>query len=373
MAAAGPTEGSVPDTTASSGAPPPPRRGSLSAVLGVIGFLILAGGIGYVWRLEQQQAQTAAAAQVPELRQQVQGLRQQIQGLRQQLGQLRQARPAAPGDVKALSDRINALNGRVIALEHRQAPDLTRIQARLAALEQRQPVDLKGLRSDVKNLQQEVAAGQQKAAANAQLSQQIDALTKQVQQVATRSQQADSALTQRLDTDESRLVTLEQSAAKITRLTDRANRLARLQSAQMALAQGQKLGPIPGAPPALARFADMPPPTEAALRLSFPAAARAAVAASTPNDQGKPFLARMLAHAEQLVTVRRGNQVLVGDETASVLATARADLDAGDLAAAVAAVSGLSGPPAKAMSQWLGQAKALLAARSALTDMVAHT
>ena len=45
---------------------------------------------------------------------------------------------------------------------------------------------------------------------------------------------------------------------------------------------------------------------------------------------------------------------------------------AGDVAGAVDAVSSLHGAAADAMSNWLAQAKALLAARSALADMSAH-
>ena len=96
------------------------------------------------------------------------------------------------------------------------------------------------------------------------------------------------------------------------------------------------------------------------------------MAASQPDTGGKPFLGRMLTRAEELVTVRQGDRVLVGNPAAGVLARARGALDAGDLAGAVAAVSGLSGPPAAAMAAWLADAQALLAARAGLADMAAH-
>ena len=140
----------------------------------------------------------------------------------------------------------------------------------------------------------------------------------------------------------------------------------------MALAQGHPLGEIQGAPSALARYAADAPPTEASLRLSFPDAEKAALEANTPETKGKPFLSRILANAEGLVTVRQGDHVLVGNETAGILARARAAVEAGDLAGAVSAVSELSGAPAQAMQDWLKQAKALLAARSALAKMVAN-
>ena len=307
-----------------AGTPPAARRGAVAPALGGLAVLVLAGAIGYVW-YQQQQAQPGADR----------------------------------------SAEVQALASRVTALEQRKGPDLSRIESRLATLEQRQPADLSQIQGQVKALEQQVAG-------IAQLSQRVDSLGQQVQFAASRSQQTDSALKQRLDADASRLATLEESAGKISKLADRAIHLARLQVAQMALAQGQKLGDLPGAPGALARYAETAPPTVAALRLAFPDAERAAAAASSPDTAGKTFLERVKAHAEELVTVRQGDHVLVGNATAGVLARARAALDAGDLAAAVHAVSSLSGPPAQAMADWLDRAKALLAARSALADMVAH-
>lgn len=358
-----------PQSAANPGAPPepppppstpPPRRSAAGPVLGVLGFLVLAGGIGYVWYQQQQfqQHQPDTAAQLHALEQKVQSLSQQLSRM--------QAQPASrvPAELKTLSAKVEAL-------QQQKAPDLSSIESRLTALEQRKQTDLTPLENQVKALQEQIATIQQQSQQINGLSQQVKTLAQQVQDGATRSQQATSALTQRLDTDESRLVTLEHNSSKISQLSERATRLARLQAAQMALAQGHALGDIPGAPAALARYASDPPPTEASLRLAFPAAEKAAFSAVSPDTADKPFLSRVLANAEGLVTVRQGDHVLVGNPTAGVLARAHAALEAGDLAGAVADVSSLSGPPAQAMQPWLSQAKALLAARSALADMVA--
>ena len=144
-----------------------------------------------------------------------------------------------------------------------------------------------------------------------------------------------------------------------------------VQSASAALAAGQKLGDLPGAPPALARFADTNPPTEAALRLAFPQAARQALAAAHPVSGDKPLLTRLWAQAQDLVTVRQGDHVLVGDPTAGMLERARAALDAGDLSAAVTDVATLQGAAGQAMAAWLAQARALLEARAALAAWAA--
>ena len=396
--------------------PPPARRSRVAPVFGVLGFLLLAGAIGYLWYQQQHPPAAGQAAGNQALQQQVQQLsdqvarleqrpaagantpvdlqplQQRVQALQQQVASLEQQPPSTSGgspDLAPLQQRVQQLaaqvdklqqqgaapdlsaavtklSDRVAALEQRKGPDLSQIQARLDALEKRQPPDLGPLRDRMDALSQQIAA-------LSQMSQRVDELGQRVQGVAGQSQQEDSSLKQRLDAVDARLGKLEQQAGQIGQLADRATRLARLQAAQMQLAQGQKLGAIQGAPPALARFADQPPPTMAALRLSYPAAEQAALAASSPDTNGKPFFARVMAHAQELVTVRQGDRVLVGDPTAGVLSRARAAVEAGDLAGAVAAVSSLSGAPAKAMSGWLEQAKALLAARSALADMVAQS
>ena len=105
----------------------------------------------------------------------------------------------------------------------------------------------------------------------------------------------------------------------------------------------------------------------------FPAAAQAALAAGRPAPAGKPFLERIWAEAQDLVTIRQGEHVLVGDPAAGVLAHAQTALDAGDLAGAAASVGSLSGPAAHALAGWLDQARGLLAARAALADLAAQT
>lgn len=165
---------------------------------------------------------------------------------------------------------------------------------------------------------------------------------------------------------------LSQSGQQVSGIVDRATRLARLQAAAVALETGQKLGDIPGAPPALARFAGQAPPTEAALRLSFPAAAEAAHKASQPAiEENQPLLNRTWIRAQQFVTLRQGDRVLVGDPIAGVLARARELLDAGDLQGALQALDGLAGPAAEAMQPWRAQAQALVDARAALAAQTA--
>ncbi len=130
------------------------------------------------------------------------------------------------------------------------------------------------------------------------------------------------------------------------------------------------MGEIPGAPPALARFAHDAPPTEAGLRLSFDQAADNAHRVSQPAiTDNQPLLNRMWTKAQQSVTVRQGDRVLVGDPIAGVLAQARQSLDAGDLVGALKALDGLAGPAKEAMSEWVAQARSLIEARAAIGEL----
>ena len=290
--------------------PATPRR--LLPWLNGAGFLILAAGLFWVW-------QHPAVA------------------------------PPATDHTDALAHQLAALETRVTRVEQRplpQAPDLGPLTARLSALEQR-PVPQGGVPApapDLAPLERRVAAVEQRQPPNlAPLEARI------------------SDLSHRLEVDETRLAAGEKAV----------QRIPLVQAAALALAAGQKLGDLPGAPPALARFADSVPPTEAALRLAFPPAAREALAAAHPDTEGKPLLMRLWAEAQDLVTVRQGDRVLVGDPAAGVLAHARAALDAGDLSAAAAEVATLQGASAQAMAAWLAQARLLLEARAALAAWAA--
>lgn len=290
--------------------PATPRR--LLPWLNGAGFLILAAGLFWVW-------QHPAVA------------------------------PPATDHTDALAHQLAALETRVTRLEQRplpQAPDLGPLTARLSALEQR-PVPQGGVPApapDLAPLERRVAALEQRQPPNlAPLEARI------------------ADLSHRLEVDETRLAASE----KATR------RIPLVQAAALALAAGQKLGDLPGAPPALARFADAVPPTEGALRLAFPPAAREALAAAHPAAEGKPLLTRLWAEAQDLVTVRQGDRVLIGDPAAGVLAHARAALEAGDVSAAAAEVATLQGASAQAMAAWLAQARLLLEARAALAAWAA--
>jgi hypothetical protein len=324
--------------------PPAPATGTASKrdivpVLYVLGFAILAGAIIWLWDNPPVAAPPPPSPEIATLRQQVGALQERIARL--------ESKPAptipAPPDPAPLTARI-------AALEARKPPapvDLGPLEAAVAALEQR-PVG------------------------DPALTARVDAMASRQEALDGRMSAADTAIVSRQGAVEAQLGSLQKSAGQITALADRSARIARVQAAQAALDSGTKLGDIPGAPPALARYAAAAPPTEASLRLAFPAVAAAAMAASKPSLDGQPFLDRAWARAQELVTLRKGDEVLVGDPAAGVLARARAALDAGDLAGAVKALGALGGASAAAVADWKSQAQGLLDARKVLADMAAH-
>ena len=141
-----------------------------------------------------------------------------------------------------------------------------------------------------------------------------------------------------------------------------------MQAATSALHDGAPLGPLPDAPPALARFATIAPPTLATLRRDFTPAATAALAASLPVEE-TAISSQIWRRLAALVTVRQGDAVLFGPPAALVLTLAQTRLDAGDLQGALAALDTLDTGAAPAMAPWRRDAQALLDARAALAAL----
>ena len=272
-----------------------------------------------------------------------------------------EARP--PVDLAPLEARLARLEGRtgpdlsplqarIAALEARTGPDLGPLQARIAQLENRPPpppVDLSGINNRLDTLARD--AGKQSGDAAA-LGQRLDALANDLG---------------------AKVTTLQRDGQAVAALAGRARRTAAVQAATAALDSGRPLGAIPDAPPALARYATAAPPTASSLRLSFPAAAEAAHDASQPAVTGSQgFFGRAWTTAQQVVTVRQGDQVLLGDPVAGVLAHAGELVDAGDIAGALGLLQQLPEPAKAAVAGWTGQAQGLLDARAALASMAAQ-
>ena len=350
---------------------PAPRRFDTLPILYLVGFVVLASALAYLWR------HPAGSVVPPQDGNRVETLQQQVHTLAGRVAQLEQrptAVPPAP-DLAPFDARITELEKRPsVTVPANGAPpapatvNLAPLEARLTELEHRPPP---APPADLGPLTAGLAALTAKQVSDAgTLNGKLDSLDGRIRSSAT-------AITGRLDALEARAGAVEQqvkqTAGQLGAIADHAQRLSRIQAASAALESGQRLGDIPGAPPAVTRFAHNAPPTDAALRLSFNQAAEAAQRASQPAIMDdKPFATRLWTRAQQSVTVRQGDRVLLGDPVSGVLAHARQALEAGDLAGAVNTLDGLAGPAAAAMQGWTGQARALLEARAALAGMAAQ-
>jgi len=409
--------------------PLPRRRRDFLPLLYLLGFLVLGGSLFYLWRNPSMPAGAEeAAARVDTLQGQIHTLTNRLTQLEQRpapapppnlaplesrivaLERRPEAAAAAPTDLGPLTTRLDGalakqasdLQGvasrldsvaalaaaeevQQVAAAKQRASDLQGIATRLDALDgqqataaQQQASDLQGVATRLDTMQgQQAAAAKQQASDLQGVTTRLDTMEEQ-QATAAKQQASDlQGVTTLLGAMEGRLAAVEKQgggiAGQISGITERAQRITRVQAATAALEAGQRLGDIPGAPPALAQFAHDAPPTEASLRLSFNKAAEAAQHASQPAIMdNQPLASRLWTRAQQSVTVRQGDHVLLGDPVSGVLDHARQALDAGDLSGAVSVLNGLAGPAAAAMADWVGQARALLEARAALASMAAR-
>ena len=303
---------------------PPPRPRSLAMPM-VICFLILAGGIAYVgWR----------GTQFPP----------ELEAMQQRLAQLEQR----PAPLPANTADLRPLAARLAALEHRPLPpDIGPLETRVASLEKQ-------------------------AVINSQYPARLDAVSARVEALSSRERTAESDTERRISGGRSPA----DDAGTWHDADHRGNTAGRAPRPDRDGGGGARRRPAARQPGRRAtrrgavrhhRAADG---SHATPRLPCRRRGRAGRRA-TGAGRGSPFLSRVLDQAKELITVRQGDRVLMGNPSAGVLARARSALDAGDIAGAVAAVSGLTGPPAAAMA-WLANAKALLAARAGLADMAAH-
>ncbi|MFT8245389.1 hypothetical protein [Roseomonas sp. BN140053] len=293
---------------------------------------------------------------------------------------------AATQRVAALESRAGdadrQIEARVAAMEARATEAGRQIESRLAAAESRAGEAER--RSEARAAETDRTLSQRLGEAQRQLAERLAAAEQAItprlqaldQSIAQRVEAASGELDRRIGAQnaalDQRLAVFDARVRQAENAERRVGLLAARGALQSALEAGRPLGAalsgLPGTPaPALARFATAAPPTEAALRLSFEDAAREARAVAQPRGQG--VVDSALARIQGLVTVRRGEQVLVGDAVSGELEQARNLLDAGDLGGAVARLDQLPPEPKAAMAAWLGQARGLLDARNAVRDL----
>lgn len=277
------------------------------------------------------------------------------------------ARPALDPAAFAPRPALEDLAGRVEAMARDSTAASQQGAQRLAATEQA----LAGFAGRVAANEAALAARTQSIETqNARLAAMEQALAARLAvlegQIAQRAQAAEQQA--------ARLAALEGLTQRLAALEGRSARMAALDAVRVALESGQPLGaalrPLANPPEALARFAGAAPPTEAALRLGFEDAARAGRAASEPSA-GTGVLDSAVSRLSGMITVRRGEEILWGDAAGAAIERARRALDAGDLDGALGHLARLSPPAREAMRGWIANAEALLAARAALRQLAA--
>ncbi|RVT95292.1 hypothetical protein EOD42_17060 [Rhodovarius crocodyli] len=284
--------------------------------------------------------------------------------------------PPAPAPQVALppdhTATIEALERRLAGLEARPAPsmpDIAPLAARVTQIEGLQGrLDRLGERLDAA-----VAATRSVEAADAQRA---EALRGRLEAGLTEAQ---SRLEGRLSTLErgvNEALARQESASRtaLTALETRARTLTAVVGVATALEAGRPLGPhlaaLGSQPEALSRFAATGAPTEARLRLEFEEAARAARAAQDATPRGS-LAESALARLGGLVTIRRGEQVVWGEETEAHLERARRALAAGEIDATLAALEPLHPAAKEAMAPWIARARQLQEARAAISSLLA--
>jgi hypothetical protein len=336
-------ESSAVEANAPSTASRPARRDMLPWLC-AIGFVVLAAAIVYLWQYPGTPGDTTAGVSDTQMAE-IRVAEQKIDAIESRLARLeQQPKPPSTADIGKITARLDALDARV--------SDQTRLASRLDVLSGR----IESL-SGVNQSGNDVVKQQIQSA--------IDVVRKQ-------TQSGIDAIKQEVENNTSRLSAIEKAAGSVDAVSKRLDRIARIQAASLALANGEPLGDLPDAPPALARYATVAPPTIAHLRLMFPKVERAALEVSQVSSTNGPFIDRVWERAQGLVTVRRGDEVVIGDTSAVTLTRASAALEAGDLVAAVHETSQLDPKAVHALADWLAEAKALIDARAALTDMAAH-
>jgi len=135
------------------------------------------------------------------------------------------------------------------------------------------------------------------------------------------------------------------------------------------LAQGQE--PYATALRQLGPLAGTGVPTARQLRLRFPGQADAALMAEAGTDE-VPLLAQFVTWMASTAPFGSGQVIneLTMPATTAALQRAREQVDADDLAGALAALDGLSGTAATAMRPWTDGARARLAATAAMEVLV---
>ena len=402
-----PLGASIPDRSPPSapGAPIPtivplPRRSGGSALLaGLIGAVIAAAAVVAVMRyapdkmgLAPAGAAPAAVAPAPDLKPRLAELAARIEALQKQVSAL----PKSVPDQGDLPAKLAALQQQVVALQ--QAPaagapaalpaEITGLPQQVAAIDPK----LGALDQRLAGVEQKLAASPQGGGAAADLAPikgQLDSLGQ-----ALKSDQAALADLAGLKSEVAKLEAASagaHTAAAAAGLVLGATELrARIAGGEPFTSELDSIAKLAAADPALSASVAEPlaalkplagagAPSLAQLQAEFPAVATAiaqAEGSATGAAAGvakASFWDRVLGRLESLVTIRpvaEGGEV-AGNSTLDRLARAEDQLARGNLPAAVAELSALTGAAHEAAAPWIARAQARFATDAAAKKLAA--
>ncbi|CEJ16236.1 Mitochondrial inner membrane protein [bacterium YEK0313] len=368
-------------------AAPQPGFGRLAAA-GLIGALI-SGGLGYG---------AAVSGLLPAAsRTEVAALEQRIVDLDRALREANARTPPAP-DLSALTRQIAAWDAARAALD-----------TRLAALERRpaepagsqtattEPVDLSPLTREIDALKAAVAALGEQQARTASLppagiaGPDLAAVENRVgSELGTQAQRIDGiqARVQNLGADvaaateaarglATRLAALDSARAEAAGTGQKAAVLVGIEVLRSAVDRGRPYAAELRALKALGADAAALQPLEAASERGVPSASAlarqfsglgSAMTRAVPRPSDGSLLDRLAANAQALIRIRPVGEA-AGDDTSVVIARIEAKLGRGDLAGALAEFGKLPEPVKAVAKDWEAQARARLAADTALKRM----
>lgn len=341
-------------------APPPApgvsRMPGLMAAA-VIGLLAGAGGAYGVVRWLPLPAATPAPAPAPIASLDLGPLERRLAGVEQRL-----ATPPAP------SGNLDALSGRIAALEARPAPldasaRLDQLAEQVRQLEARPtgvPGDATVGDGDVMErlaaLEQKVQGLAEPQAVPPELAARLNAVERQAQAVAERLAAAAPPA------GEARRVALVLGVNELSEqvMSGRAYAEALAQVESLLGEDKELVAP-------LRPQADTGVPAVSALRREFDAVARAVIEAAA-SGEGDHWLDHVRGRLAALFVLRRTGEV-PGEAPDAVVARTEARLENSDLAGAVAEIGKLTGRSAEAAAGWLHRARARLDAEKALAAL----
>lgn len=354
----------TPDESAGAVEPPPPSRGPARfvAILAVIGVVALAATAFFAWQVSQRPTVSPAYG----------ALEQRLAGLEMQLAAAREAAAARPVPTNPPSAARNeALENRLAAIESARDELTTKLEALLAQMD--------------RATQQ--ASTTRDAAATVETNHHLEAIAADLAALKTRLDgmrgEIAGPIEQRLGPIEQKLAAIEARPAPVLpdpqalyqiALDDLVTRVEGGRPFTAAwrtvLAFSRDESAVKPAGTGWVERGEAGIPTTATLLARFAERAPAVAGAEADSES---WVDRALDRASRLVSIRRVDPDMPGSTPEAITARVQGKLERGDAAGALADAEQLPAPSKARLGAWLADARARVAAETALAGLAQHT